>query len=67
MLGKILSGVVKTVTIPLDVLDVGIDLMTGGDGTKRSRKKLAKSVPLPSTIRNEVCKILEEIDGEGGE
>lgn len=37
MLGKLLSVVIKTVTLPVDATNAGMDILSGGDGTKDSR------------------------------
>ena len=61
MIGKLLSGVVKVVTIPVDVAEIVLDVATGGDGSKQSRHDLDIS---PTKLRDDVCEALEEIDAE---
>lgn len=67
MFGKIISGVIKTVTLPVDAASAGLDILTGGDGSKRSRKG-NESFPNPfaliEEVRDRVCESAEEIDGE---
>lgn len=40
MFGKILSTVVKVVGAPIDVTNTVFDKVTGGSGSKRSRKQI---------------------------
>lgn len=35
MFGKVLKAAVKIGTAPLDIGDVGLDVLTGGDGSRR--------------------------------
>lgn len=62
MIGKLLSRVAKVATVPLDVLDAGVDLMTGGDGKKRGREEIKDCLPMPSNLRDAVCDVLEDLD-----
>lgn len=59
MLGNLLSTVTKIVTLPIDVAEVGLDVVTGGDGSRRELKSIA---PMPSDARDAVCEILEDLD-----
>ena len=60
MLGKLISNVIKVATIPVDVLDIGIDMVSGGDGSKRSRQK--SDCPMLSNLRDRITEAVEEID-----
>lgn len=62
MIGKLLSNAVKIISVPLDIGEAVMDCMTGGDGSKESRQRMADSVPCLSTARDAVCDVLEEID-----
>ena len=62
MIGNLLSKAVKVVTVPLDICDAGVDLMTGGDGSKSSRESLKDAVPCLSSLRDAVCDVLDELD-----
>lgn len=62
MFGKLLSDMVKIVTVPIDICEAGIDCITGGDGKKSSRQRLADDVPMLSTPRDAVCDVLESLD-----
>ena len=59
-LGKLLSGVLQVVTLPIDIVEIGMDMATGGSGSKQSRK--SADLPLLSNLRDEVAKALEDID-----
>ena len=59
MIGKLISGVVKLATLPIDVIEIGADLITGGDG---SRRELKDVVPMASNLRDKICEQIEEID-----
>ena len=37
MLGKLLGKTLDIVTLPLDVVSIGMDHLCGGDGSKKSR------------------------------
>tara|TARA_B110000495_G_C22741216_1_gene434575 strand:- start:410 stop:595 length:186 start_codon:yes stop_codon:yes gene_type:complete len=60
MFGKLLSTVVKTVTIPIDVIESTLDVGFGGDGSKESID--SADIPRPSTLRDAICDRIEEID-----
>ena len=62
MIGKLLSKAVKVATVPLDAMEAGFDLATGGDGKKRGREELKDSLPMPSNLRDAVCDVLEDLD-----
>ena len=62
MIGKILSRVVRVWPVPLDLLDAGADLLTGGDGKKRGRQEIKDAVPMPSNLRDAMCDVLEDLD-----
>jgi len=62
MIGHILSKVVKVVTVPLDVCDAGLDLLTGGDGSKQGREQVKDAFPCLSSLRDAACDVLEELD-----
>lgn len=59
MLGKLLGGVVRLATVPLDVAEIGMDLMTGGDG---NRKEMRDAFPCASELRDKFANALEQID-----
>ena len=59
MIGKLLSKAVKVVTLPIDLVEGTLDVLSGGDGSKESRKQ--GDSPF-SGIRDGACKVLEELD-----
>jgi hypothetical protein len=62
MIGKLLSTAVKVATLPVDVMECGLDFLCGGDGSRRQIKN--SGTPMPSELRDSVCKVIEEIDGK---
>jgi hypothetical protein len=60
MFGRILSGVIKVATLPIDAVEIGADMCMGGDGSKESRRQAG--LPLPSDVRDAVCDVAEDID-----
>jgi hypothetical protein len=60
MFGSLLKGVTKIATSPLDIVDIGVDVVTGGDGSKNSRR----DSPLSGLInmRDDVADAFEELD-----
>ena len=59
MFGKVLSGAIKVITSPIDVVESAADVVTGGDGSKRSKKQADNFM---SEIRDGICKGLEDMD-----
>lgn len=63
MLGKLISGAIKVVTLPVDVIESGIDVATGGDGSKESKDD--SDMPRLGNLRDGVCKgIKDALDKE---
>ena len=62
MIGRFLSKCVKVVTVPIDACEAALDLATGGDGSKWSRKQMQDAVPCLSSARDAVCEILQDLD-----
>ena len=60
MLGKLLSSAVQLVTIPVDIVEIGLDMATGGDGSRHGLKQA--DLPLISELRDAVAETLEKID-----
>lgn len=59
MFGKFLSSAIKIVTLPVDVAEITLDVATGGNG---DRDNLRDNLPLPSTLRDKVAEVAEDID-----
>jgi hypothetical protein len=62
MFGKLLSSVTKIATIPLDVVNIGIDVVAGGDGSKASRSDSINPLENVAEVRDDVADALEELD-----
>jgi len=60
MIGKLLGAALKIATIPVDVVEIGMDMATGGSGSKESRN--SADLPLLSNFRDKIAETLEEID-----
>jgi hypothetical protein len=61
MFGKFLSTAIRVVTLPVDAVNVGMDIATGGDGSKESRE----DVPLTSDLeklRDAIADTAEDLD-----
>jgi hypothetical protein len=64
MFGKLLSKAIKVATLPVDVANAGMDIVTGGDGSKHSRNHPDNCNPLAlaEQIRDAAAKAAEDID-----
>ena len=62
MIGTLLSGIVKVVTCPIDMLEAVGDVIDGGDGSKESREEWAEDIPALSKPRDAICEVLEDLD-----
>lgn len=60
MLGKFLSETIKVVTMPIDVGESLLDVLIGGDGTKKSKQ--FSDCNIVSAIRDGICRGLEDCD-----
>ena len=60
MIGKLLGAAVRIVTIPVDVVEIAMDMATGGSGSKASRQ--SSDMPMLSNLRDKVAETLEDID-----
>jgi hypothetical protein len=61
MFGRLLSKTIKLVTLPVDLAEATLDVATGGDGSRRSRRQLRHDIPLPSSLRDAVCNTIEDV------
>lgn len=65
MFGKLISSGIKIVTLPVDAASAAADLVTGGDGSKRSRTNTS-DFPNPlgamEKLRDRVAEAAEDID-----
>lgn len=60
MIGKLLSTVTKIATLPVDVAEVTLDVVTGGDGSRQQMKDA--NMPMLSELRDGICEVMEDID-----
>lgn len=60
MFGSLLKTGLNIVSSPVDILDIGVDVVTGGDGSKASRRDSLLSGVLG--MRDDVGDALEELD-----
>lgn len=64
MIGKILGTTIKVVTLPVDATNAAMDVLCGGDGSKKSRNSVASPFTLLENVRDAVVETVEEIDNE---
>jgi hypothetical protein len=62
MFGNLISKTIKLATLPLDAAESIVDVATGGDGSKRSKRRAG--VPLPSELRDAVCRAAKDLDND---
>ena len=61
MFGQLLGAAIRTVTLPLDAVSIGADMLAGGDGSKRSRTDGANPVSLLEELRDKLAETADEI------
>lgn len=62
MFGSLISGIVKVATCPIDIAESTMDYVTGGDGSKASKR--SSGMPMLSELRDAALKPIEELDEE---
>jgi hypothetical protein len=60
MFGSIISAAIKVVTVPIDIAEATVDVVSGGDGSKQSRKQ--SDANILSEVRDGICNAIEDID-----
>lgn len=60
MFGSLLKSATRIATSPLDIADIGLDVVTGGNGSKSSRRDSLLSGLIES--RDDVADAFEELD-----
>lgn len=50
MFGKLISNIIKVVTVPIDIAESAVDVVTGGDGSKESKN--LSDMPRLSELRD---------------
>jgi hypothetical protein len=61
MFGSLLSTVIKTVSLPIDAANAGLDILTGGDGSKEGRLEIPLSGDLEQ-LRDAIADVAKDID-----
>lgn len=65
MLGKLLGTAIRVVTLPIDAANAGMDMMTGGSGTKKSRNfDDGNPLSMLETLRDRVAETADDIDND---
>lgn len=62
MFGKLLGATIRLATLPLDAINIGTDMLVGGDGSKRSRTDGCNPLGLLEEIRDAVAETADDID-----
>jgi hypothetical protein len=62
MLGKLIGTAIRAVTLPIDAANAGIDILTGGDGSKRSRTDDWNLLGAVEELRDQIAETADEID-----
>ena len=57
MLGKLIATGIRVATLPIDILESGMDVLCGGDGSKESKHMGDNFL---SEIRDGVCEGIED-------
>ena len=63
-IGGLIGKAIKLATVPIDIAEVGLDLATGGDGSRDGLKDA--DLPMASQLRDAVVDVVENIDKKGG-
>lgn len=64
MFGKLLGTAIRVVTLPVDAVSATLDIVTGGDGSKKSRTDDCNPFGIIENIRDRVAETAEEIDNK---
>lgn len=62
MIGKLISSAIKVVTLPVDMVNAGMDILAGGDGGKESRMNTPSPLSLVEELRDAAANAAEELD-----
>lgn len=62
MLGKLIGTAIRVVTLPIDAANAGFDIITGGDGSKRSRTDDWNPLGAIEELRDRIAETADEID-----
>lgn len=64
MFGNLLSSIIKTVTLPIDAANSGMDMLCGGDGSKRSRTRDDTPLAMLENLRDKISEAAEDINSK---
>jgi len=62
MFGELLSSAIKISTLPVDAVNIGMDIATGGDGSKQSRNGCDSPLSMLEQARDALADAAEDID-----
>lgn len=62
MFGKLLGSVIQVATLPVDAVNIAVDMATGGSGSKRSRTQGDDPASMLEILRDRVVETCKEID-----
>lgn len=62
MTGKLLGTSIRVFTLPIDAANAGFDIITGGDGSKRSRTDDWNPLGAIEELRDRIAETADEID-----
>ena len=62
MFGSLIGGAIRLVTLPVDMAEAGMDVLAGGDGSKRSREMSDTPLRMLAEMRDGVAKAAEDLD-----
>ena len=63
MFGKLLGTAIRVATLPVDAANAGMDILTGGNGTKKSRNfDDANPLSALELLRDRIAETAEELD-----
>jgi hypothetical protein len=60
MFGSLLSTTLRIATLPIDATNIGLDIVAGGDGSKRSREDSPLS--LLEGLRDRIAETAKSVD-----
>lgn len=62
MVGHILASTIKVVTFPVDATNIAYDILTSGDGSKKSRNEDRNIFSGIELVRDAIARAAEDID-----
>jgi len=62
MIGKLFGTAIRIVTLPIDAVNAGIDIASGGDGSKDSRTEDYNPLGMLEDWRDRIAETAEDMD-----